>query len=101
MTYHYSAYHYSDPSRENDPNALPDIETFYVDAGAYMRDTSDGALHTLTEPDQSAHDCDRDGCEVATAGWYWQACFPGCLPDGEPSGPFATEADALADARSF
>jgi hypothetical protein len=32
-------------------------------------------------------------------GWYWQACFPGCLPDGEPSGPFETEAEALADAR--
>jgi hypothetical protein len=31
-------------------------------------------------------------------GWYWQACFPGCLPDGEPSGPFATEADAINDA---
>lgn len=32
------------------------------------------------------------------SGWYWRACFPGCLPDGEPSGPFATEEEALADA---
>ena len=31
-------------------------------------------------------------------GWYWQACFPGCLPDGEPMGPFLSEADAIADA---
>ena len=31
-------------------------------------------------------------------GWYWQACFPGCLPDGEPEGPFLTEYAALADA---
>jgi hypothetical protein len=31
-------------------------------------------------------------------GWYWQACFPGCLPDGEPEGPFPTEYAALADA---
>lgn len=30
--------------------------------------------------------------------WYW-SCSPGCLPDGEPMGPFATEADALEDAR--
>jgi hypothetical protein len=32
------------------------------------------------------------------SGWYWQACFPGCLPDGEPEGPFETEALAIADA---
>jgi hypothetical protein len=32
-------------------------------------------------------------------GWYWWACFPGCMPDGEPSGPFATEAEAIADAQ--
>lgn len=31
-------------------------------------------------------------------GWYWQACFPGCLPDGDPSGPFETEQDAITDA---
>lgn len=33
------------------------------------------------------------------AGWYWWACFPGCLPDGDPSGPFDSEADAIADAQ--
>jgi hypothetical protein len=32
-------------------------------------------------------------------GFYWQACFPGCLPDGEPSGPFETEAEAIEDAQ--
>lgn len=32
------------------------------------------------------------------AGWYWRAGFPGCLPDGEPSGPFATSRAALEDA---
>jgi hypothetical protein len=28
-------------------------------------------------------------------GWYWQACFPGCLPDGDPMGPYASEADCM------
>ena len=28
-------------------------------------------------------------------GWYWQACFPGCLPEGDPIGPFPTEAACL------
>lgn len=33
-------------------------------------------------------------------GWYWWACMPGCLPDGEPTGPFATEQEAINDARN-
>jgi hypothetical protein len=32
------------------------------------------------------------------AGWYWWACFPGCLPDGDASGPFANSRQALEDA---
>lgn len=31
-------------------------------------------------------------------GWYWQACFPGCLPDGDPMGPFSSQAACLEDA---
>ena len=31
-------------------------------------------------------------------GFYWWACFPGCLPDGDPSGPFQTEQEAIDDA---
>jgi hypothetical protein len=42
-------------------------------------------------------DCDPTDFE----GWYWQACFPGCLPDGDPMGPFKTESDAMADANVF
>lgn len=34
-------------------------------------------------------------------GWYWWACFPGCLPDGDPMGPFETEQFAWADAQGF
>ena len=36
--------------------------------------------------------------ETYAAGWYWQAGFPGCLPDSDPSGPFAMSRDALEDA---
>ena len=32
-------------------------------------------------------------------GWYWQSCFPGCLPDSDPVGPFKTESEAFSDAR--
>ncbi len=38
------------------------------------------------------------GFQPFEPGWYWWACFPGCLPDSEPNGPFDTEADAYLDA---
>ena len=42
-------------------------------------------------------ECDEDGNRMEP-GWYWWACWPGCLPDGEPTGPFACSRDALEDA---
>lgn len=36
----------------------------------------------------------------ATGGWFRQPCFPGCLPDGAPIGPFPSAKAALADARA-
>jgi hypothetical protein len=43
---------------------------------------------------------DDDG-EPHGEGYYWAACFPGCLWDGEPTGPFDTEAEAVADAEAI
>jgi hypothetical protein len=68
---------YSDPSRATDPHALPDIEVFW------------SAAHPAAD--------DPDGED--TSGWYWWSCSPGCLPDGDPMGPFKSEAEALADAQ--
>jgi hypothetical protein len=76
---------YSDPSRELDQNALPDLEVFYASTGEFDVNAYADNPPTQLRP-----------CE---AGWYWQACFPGRMPDGEPMGPFKTEAEALADAR--
>ena len=75
---------YFDPSRENDEHALPDAETFYACEGELWENNP----HCYP-PDDEPND----------AGWYYWACFPGCLPDGEPMGPFETEQDALEDAR--
>jgi hypothetical protein len=68
---------YSNPKRESDPHALPDVEVFYQSTHPEPGDTDAG-----NEP-----------------GWYWWSCFPGCLPDGDPIGPFATEEEALANAQ--
>ncbi len=70
---------YSDPNRENDPWALPDVEVFQVPED-YQPETEDG--------------------EPLEPGWYYWFCLPGCLPDSEPIGPFKTEKEAENDAQS-
>lgn len=71
---------YTDPTRETDPHALPNAEVFFVSSQDIEACTPDGYFE---EP-----------------GYYWWPCFPGCLPDGDPIGPFETEAEAIADAQS-
>lgn len=34
-------------------------------------------------------------------GWYWWSCHPGCLPDGEAQGPFATSHEAWLSAKNL
>lgn len=77
-------YIYSEPEREHDAHTLPDVEVFYV------------GLSTVDDlfPD-------NDGDTADLIGWYWWYCFPGCLPDGEPMGPFKTRALAEDDAREY
>lgn len=70
--------HYSDPRRARDAHALPNVETFYHDAknpfGEFGVATEEGIMPT---------------------GWYFWYCFPGCMPDGEPDGPYDTEQAAI------
>jgi len=71
--------HYSRADREDDDYALPDVETFY-----------------LTGKDRDFVDDEGDPLEK---GWYYWYCFPGCLPDSDPFGPYTTEAEAIEAAR--
>ena len=49
--------------------------------------------------DTWAENFDEDDDVEFEPGWYWWACFPGCLPDSDfPNGPFASEELAIADA---
>jgi hypothetical protein len=61
-----------------------------------------------TEPDETYgsfavfyNGTGADQVTVDEIGWYWWPCFPGCLPESDPIGPFATEAEAIADANAF
>lgn len=39
--------------------------------------------------------------EIDLDAWYWWSCFPGCLPDSDPIGPFGTSADAYHNAQGY
>jgi hypothetical protein len=79
---------YSDPTRENDPHSLPDIETFFV--------SEEEAAENRNKVNNE-HESDEG--MILSSGWCWWPCFPGCLPDSDPQGPFDTEEEALEDAR--
>jgi hypothetical protein len=74
-------YYYSDPSREAELHALPDVEVFEA-----------------TNKDSWAEGKDQQTDEhnwYTDLGYYYAFGFPGCLWDSDPVGPFETEAEAL------
>lgn len=73
---------YSDPSKANDTYSIPDCEVFY----------------RTQEENKEYGVLDGDGNPMPS-GWYWWTCFPGCMPDSEPFGPFKTEEMAIMDCR--
>ena len=102
---------YSNPERESDPHALPDLEVFEMTA-------TEVAESSMYEDEQfefmrrrefrmaAMNSRDRDAMLDAmieeldiTGGYFYWYRFPGCLPDSEPVGPFETKAEALAAAR--
>lgn len=89
---------YSNPKRQNDPYALPNVEVFYMGNDEIMEDLKQGDtwINTLWA-DYSGST--KEFIEVHTGFYYWD-CFPGCLPDSDPIGPFETKEQALSDAQS-
>lgn len=79
-------HHHTNASRESGTYALPDLETFHHDC------TDSDEPCPYAAPETAEYECNG-------VGWYVQACFPGCLPEGDADGPHATEANALASAR--
>ena len=94
---------YSDPRRESDPYVLPDVETFKAYEHECLICEAVQPLcvdyHGLLYADETpCVECGGVKCLRVTdtkIKWYWR-----CLPDGDPIGPFETEALALADAQS-
>jgi hypothetical protein len=96
---------YSDPKRASDPHALPDIEVWSdrdveitCACGVYTV-AYDRAFATDTVSCPSCEDEAEESKILDSYSWWWWSCLPGCMPDSDPMGPFATEAEALADAQ--
>ena len=70
---------FSNPDRATVRYALPDIEVFHADG-----------TEAFPGPDG----------EALPVGFYWWACFPGCLPSSDPMGPFPTADEAVDDAQA-
>lgn len=62
------------------------FKVYYIGRGDIDRSGSDAEAHA------DDHGFNR-------AGWYWQAEFPGCMPDGDPSGPYTSSLAAFRDAQ--
>ena len=72
------------PFIDDDGDERGSFEVFYMDQNE-IEEFSEG------DPDHAF-----------TPGYYWWACFPGCLPDSADQwGPFETEGEAIADAQEI
>ena len=96
---------YSDPKRQSEPHALPDCEVFELTAEEAAAMDEDLVSEYLRKPEYRlatmnsevqakmiAAIVEEEGVE---GGWFYHYCFPGCLPEGPPNGPFATMQEAI------
>ena len=89
---------YINPKKAREPFARPYGESFFISGAecivaAYEDDDQDTWL-----AEQLA---DHEGPVTDYEGWYWWHCAPGCLPDGDPFGPFPTEDEAQKNAQEM
>jgi len=72
------------------------IEAYQSDCGHSQQSVLDFAIDQFGKTYYGSVDTNLKPSEIT--GHYWQSCFPGCLPDSDPVGPFTTASDAIADA---
>lgn len=100
---------YSDPSRESDKWSLPDCEVFQLTARECAEMDEDLIHEYMRKPAYrlaGMNSRDREKmfdamveAEGIEGGWFYRFCFPGCLPESAPFGPYASEQAALTAAR--
>jgi hypothetical protein len=106
------SYHYSNPDREHDPHALPDVEVFEMTARE-VAETDEDLIREYMKRHEfrlaGFNSRDREKMfdamieeEGIEGGFYFHFCFPGCLPESDfPTGPFKTRKEAAAAAEEM
>lgn len=94
-----SYYQFSD----DNGNVYGSVEILHYSEAEILNDWAVSRDGETGEPDawQVPSECPGDYVTdnpAELAGYYWRACFPGCLPDGDLMGPFKTEGEAIDDA---
>jgi len=101
--------HYSNPDRESDPWSLPDLEVFELTARE-VAERDDDMIHEYMKEHRfrlaSINSRVRDAMfdemirdNGIEGGWFYWYCFPGCMPDSDAMGPYATRQEALKAAQ--
>lgn len=93
-------YEYAPKRLARDTWSLPNVEVFSapiyrVSCAACRREDDENHTNACVE----CHREDTDAKKTENIGFWWWACTPGCLPDSDAYGPFATYDAALRDAR--
>ena len=101
---------YSNLDHEHDEHTLPDLEIFQLTAREVAERDEDLIYEYMKRREfrlAGFNSRDRDAMfdalveeEGITGGWFYWYCFPGCLPDSDMFGPFASYKDALADTQA-
>jgi hypothetical protein len=98
---------YSNPMRETDPHALPDVWVYQVTAEEVAESDEELVREYLRRfPLATMNSGERDRMvsaiveeEEISGGWAWCYCLPGCLPDSGIMGVYPTAQEAIAAAQ--
>ena len=102
---------YTDTTRQHDTYSMPNAEVFQLTAheAALLDDDliseySRKHEHRLASMSSRAREKMLD--EIVddhgiTGGWFFHFCFPGCLPESSPFGPYPSRDAAIDAARTM
>lgn len=102
---------YTDPTRESDTYALPDACVYELTAREVAEAMDDETIRymrrrefQLAAMSSRVRDAMFDAMiedNGITGGWFFDYCFPGCLPDSPAFGPYESRDAAIAAARDM
>ena len=102
---------YSNPADESNPHKLPDVEVFQMTAQEVALLDEDTCRVYMRRPEfklasmsSRVLDAMVDAMvaeNYITGGWMFHYCFPGCLPESSPFGPYATYQEAVDAVRDM